>query len=206
MAPHASAQDDSSNDRVLVTARLLNDVLTARRDDLVYSSRSDTGAGCRWPFESSWVRPTQVLLSCSGDNDANGGYVITNVPPRGSTRTLVEHHRGRFNQYVGLTAYSQTQALAVENQYCAIECPDHKAPESARAVRVDLRTGAVTDVLATALPGREVTAVLGGRDGVIYTTAPTSGRGPTRTYLRRADDPRGKIITGLKGDVEAAQP
>jgi hypothetical protein len=205
-APHLSAIDDSSNDRVLVTAQFSHGALASRRQELVYPNRQNRGTPCQWPFETSWTGHEQVLLSCSGDNDANGGYVTVDVPLRGHGTPLVEHHSGRFNQYVGLRAYTPTEAVGVENEYCDITCPDGKAPEAGRAVRVNLRTGAVTEVLGYAAPRRDVISVLGGNDGVVYVTAPTSGHGPIRTYLRLPADPHGKRITGLGGDVLAAQP
>lgn len=205
-APHAAASDDSSNDRVLVTARFAHGVVTERHEELVYPDSSSSAAPCQWPFATSWLGRTRVLLSCSGEDDANGGYVIADVAMDGHAAALVEHHLGRFNQFVGLSAYTPTQALAIENEYCNITCPDHKAPAAGRAVRVDLRTGVVTDVLGIAAAGRAVNNVLGGEHGVVYDTVPINGRGPTRTYLRLPGDRYGKPIEGLRGDVLAAQP
>ncbi len=199
--PHLTANGGEYD---LVTAHYAGGVLTDRHDDVVFSDR---GGECRYPFSASWLADDRVVMACSGANDASGGYAVQTLPVRAAAVPLRQRHRGRFNQYVELVAYSPTEALAVENQYCAITCADGKPRERSRAVRLDLRTGDVTKVVGFAAQGRTLVIVTGGSHGIIYTTAAQDPPyGQERAYLERPRDGVGTLIRGLTGSVLAAQP
>ena len=88
----------------------------------------------------------------------------------------------------------------------AIERPSYNGyvPDSirARAVTIDLTTGRRRSVIATALPGREVSAVSGRADAIVYRTAPGFySSSQLRFYLRLSGDAAGLPITNLPRDT-----
>ena len=199
--PHLTANGGEYD---LVTAHYAGGILTDQHDDVVYSDR---GGDCRYPFSTSWLADDRVVMACSGANDASGGYAVQTLPVRAAAVPLLQRHRGRFNQFLDLVPYSPTEALAVENHYCAITCADGKPLEKPRAVRVDLRTGEVTSVVGFAAQGRRLGIVTGGSHGIIYTTAAQDPPyGQERAYLELPGDGVGTLIRGLTGSVLAAQP
>jgi hypothetical protein len=74
----------------------------------------------------------------------------------------------------------------------------HRQP---RAVRVDLRTGRILEVVASPLPGRFVTEVSGGSRGVLYGTNDTGRQDSARFYARLPKELHGTPIVGLPKDV-----
>ena len=89
-------------------------------------------------------------------------------------------------------------ALARERGY---DLADDGPPD--RAVRVDLRTGRLLEVLATTAKGRLLVGVSGTPDAVVYVTAATvSGPKDVKAYLRLRGQPRGTPISGLPADTQ----
>lgn len=81
---------------------------------------------------------------------------------------------------------------------------DEGPPE--RAVRVDLRTGALLEVVATAQEDRYVASITGAASLVVYTTVASFGEaGGTdpRFYARLAGERRGARLSGLPSRTQA---
>ncbi|MCA1711129.1 MAG: hypothetical protein LC789_05620 [Actinobacteria bacterium] len=116
------------------------------------------------------------------------------VPPRS------EFDRG-YVTYDGITSATKTTALAVERRYALADDNDPKPPD--RAVRVQLPTGQVLEVLATAAAGRYLSYVGGTEDAVVYRTAAAAeGNQDGKVYVRYRTDRAGGVITGLPADTQ----
>lgn len=205
--PTPDGPDYTPDDQDLVTASFDQGRVGDVRRYAVYVTGGgpSTDVGCLQVVGVAWAGQ-QLLLECSGDNDYPGGLLLQGPEP-GSHPTKVpdEEVVPPYNYLTRVGAAATSTALAIQGEYCEIECLDHLPPASRRAVRVDLATGRVLEVIATALPGRSVTSVSGGPRGVVYVTA---GRGGTRAYLRLPGEKHGVLVTGLPADVEGivAQP
>lgn len=141
-----------------------------------------------------------LVLECNGENDAAGGYA--SLPVHGKGAYLDEHHPDPYNEYRGQLSVQGSSAIGIENEYCEITCEDGKPSAPFRAVRWDLTTGRVRDVLVTPAPGRSVVAVWGGPDGLVYETEGTNDR---RLYVRMPGQRVGTRVTGVK-EIDTAQP
>lgn len=81
---------------------------------------------------------------------------------------------------------------------------NHPEPrEAARAVRVDLDSGRVRDVVAFPRQGRDVLSVSGGPHAALYVTAAVTGE-DVIISVRYAGEERGAPVEGLPAQVEAA--
>lgn len=132
--------------------------------------------------------PAVLLVDVSAPG---GGWLADGVP--------VEQPDAAYHAYDSITSVDRSAALAVQRGNLL---DDVQPP--ARAVRIDLRSGTVIDVLATAAEGRYVSGVSGGAEAVVYVTADaTSESGAGKAYLRLVGETRGTPITGLPNDATA---
>jgi hypothetical protein len=157
-----------------------------------------------------WAGADELLLQAWGDNDFPGQLYLHSVAdgPTGSApacREVRERHEPSYNYFTDVGWSDGRTFLAVEGEYCELQCPGGREPLPQRAVRVDVRTGRVTEAVATPAPGRSVTGLSGGPDGIVYRTY---GGGEERCYLRWPGEKHGAPVTGLPSDVEqvVAQP
>lgn len=158
----------------------------------------------------SWKDEDELIVQAWGDNDFPGESVQHSVAagPDGvepACREIPERHDGTYNYFTRPVAFDGRSFLAVEGEWCEIECPHKGKPTPRRAVLVDLRTGRVLEVIATPAAGRGVTAVTGGTHGVVYVT---QGSNDTRVYLRWPGEKHGTPVVGLPVDLDwlVAQP
>ncbi len=100
--------------------------------------------------------------------------------------------------YDSVVSVAGGTALAVERGSYL----DEQAPPS-RAVRVEVASGRVIDLVATAADGRALRGVSGSAEAVLYTTGRDDGS-DVKHYLRRAGEQRGTPVSGLPADVEQA--
>lgn len=151
----------------------------------------------------AWVDADQVLISTAVESDDGPRLLRFDVTAPGARGWLREGRPIRTSDpgYVAfesvVSVLDGTSALAVQRGSFVVGTP----PPS-RAVRIDLGTGKVLQVVATAAAGREVLGVSGDADEVVYVTA--AGReGPLQAYLRTAGEAQGTPITGLPADTRA---
>jgi hypothetical protein len=161
---------------------------------------------------AAWAGPTRLVVHCtSGDNDDPGE--LSTFELGGATASAAPGRQVGDEEQLGTPApWDGTTVLAVERQ-CDARCQEalktsDVVGRQARVVRVDLRTGRVVEVVATAAAGRFVDVVTGGPHGVVYGTRPESSYSPLKAYLRWPGEKHGVPITGLPADVErlVAQP
>jgi hypothetical protein len=164
----------------------------------------------------TWAGADRLLLQAWGENDFPGELFThtATAPAAGSTpecRVIREPgHRvaDGYNFFRSVAGGDASSFLAIEGQYCEITCSDHRQPAAPRAVRVDLRSGRVLDVVASPAAGRSIQLVSGGRDGVLYASVSQRSFNGMRVYLRWPGEKHGTLITGLPADLErvVAQP
>ncbi len=98
--------------------------------------------------------------------------------------------------YDNVVNADQTTALAVERTHC---CGGPPPLTGARAVRIQIPSGNVVQVIALAGPGRDVTSVSGGPAGIVYSTEGAGG--DAKFYIRLPRQPIGLPILGLPADT-----
>jgi hypothetical protein len=200
----AWADYDEGENQVLSTARLSGSVLgeprrrlLARAEQPEKGPQGFTGTAVQ---ALAWVEERVLAISTGVESDDGPDLLRLDV---GSPRTrgwlddgvrVPVPDRG-YLTYDSVSSVDGGSALAVQR---ASYMNEHRPPS--RAVRVDLATGRVLAVLATAAEGREVVAVSGSPAAVVYVTA--GGEEPLRSYLRLAGGQRGTQITGLPRDAE----
>lgn len=151
----------------------------------------------------AWQDEDDLVATCSGDNDAAGGYARLHLPFRADGAEVPEHHASPYNEYRGDVSVHGSTAIGREGDYCEITCGDREPSPGTRAVRWDLTTGRVLDVLVVAAPERYVSEIWGGLDGLVYETS--DGKEGNRLYVRLPGQRAGIRVTGLK-EIDAAQP
>jgi len=152
----------------------------------------------RYLLSVVWAGRDRLVLHCtSGDND-DPGFLMTHELGAGSWAPRPGHQVGEAETFVHPGFADETSVGAFERR-CASGC-DTAMPRmlSARAVRVDLRTGRVVEVVATPAEGRHLHTLTGGAHGVVYVT---EGRTDTRVYLRWPGERRGTRVAGLPADL-----
>jgi hypothetical protein len=156
----------------------------------------------------AWVDNGSLALSVGGESDENSGLRIMKLDAVTVAKGWVNGARPvnvpkadfqrRFTAYDNIVSATPATALAIER-------PNYVSGENnppARAVRVNLATGAVLEVVATPGSGREAFAVSGDHL-VLYVTQ--SGRGTDRkVYLRLPGEAHGVQVTGLPSGVAGA--
>ena len=162
----------------------------------------------RYLLSAVWAGPERLVFHCtSGDND-DPGFLMTEELGSGTWAPRPGQNIGDDETFVQPGSADETSVLALE-RHCESAC-DSAAPHmrSPRAVRVDLRTGQVIEVIATPAKGRLVDTVTGGPHGVVYVTDADAQHRDVRVYLRWPGEKHGTAITGLPSDVErvVAQP
>lgn len=149
----------------------------------------------------AWLDDDHVLLSTVVESDDGPALLRFDVTVPGARGWLDEGERvvSRDAGYVtfeSVVTTDGTTALAVQRGSFVAD----DSPPPSRAVRVDLATGRVLQVVATAAAGRNVVGVSGGEPAVVYTTAAGFDQ-PVRAYVRRAGEAKGTPITGLPADA-----
>lgn len=149
------------------------------------------------------MTPTVVVSGGAQSDDGSGLLLLDTSKPSaewlGQTLPVpVRFKREGLRVYAEARSADSDSALAIldQNEFWPL---DDQAVGS-RAVRVDLRTGAVLDIISTPLPGRNVVGVSGGPRGVAYVTRTHVGRDP-RFYLRYPGEERGAPLEGLPADT-----
>ena len=106
-----------------------------------------------------------------------------------------------YTTYDGVRSAGATTALARKRGY-SLAGEGERPPD--QAVRIDVASGRVLQVLATAAEGRNLINVSGTEEAVLYVTGDFGGDGGTdaKAYLRLPGESRGTLITGLPADFE----
>lgn len=162
----------------------------------------------RYLLAALWAGRERLVLHCtSGDSD-DPGFLVTEELGGGSNAPHEGHRIGPDETFVWPGYADETSVLALERR-CRAACGT-EAPKmlSERAVRVELSTGKVLEVIATPAKGRFLNAVTGGAHGIVYVTDAEGDHRDVRVYLRWPGEKHGTLITGLPADVETvvAQP
>lgn len=196
----AWADYGDGNNQVVEVARLQAGALTERRriparaGQPTSGPQSFTGFGVQ---DLAWIDDRRLAISSAAESDDGPDLLrVQTQTARGwlddGTRVPVPDRR--FFTYESVVSADRATALAVQRgSYMDDDRP------AARAVRIDLTTGRVLEVLATADTGRDVVGISGSPQAVVYVTAP--GDGPRKAYLRLAGDRRGQLIAGLPADA-----
>ncbi|MDX6275784.1 MAG: hypothetical protein QOJ92_2994 [Frankiales bacterium] len=156
----------------------------------------------------AWVGTDAVALSVGGESDEGSGLRVMRLDPASTAKGWLKGSRQvpvpkadrdrQFYAYDNVVSATTTTALAVER--ANLVCCDGGPP--ARAVRLNLTTGAVLEVVAVPATGREAMAVSGDH-AVLYVTQ--SNRGTDRkVYLRLPGEAHGLEVTGLPSGVATA--
>jgi hypothetical protein len=201
---------ESNNEADVVFGALSGDRVTAVRRVL-----PGHGMQCNPCLEEvtsvAWAGDHALILSREGQDDEGAG--LGRLP-------LDDRHisRGWLDGASTMPAWTADQPYdffddvvsADWHSALAVERPSDNPPPRgvrARAVTVDLATGRRVGIIATALPGRDVTAVSGGAEGVVYRTGSGYDADP-RFYLRLPGDAVGQPIIALPSDTMdvVAQP
>jgi len=161
----------------------------------------------------AWLGSTELAVSQGNQSDDDSGLTRFDVSPGAAQGWARAPHvrSGRsvdsiFDQVVSPPV--DGSVLAVDRPYALLGDEQLAARPGARAVRVDLRTGQVRDVVAFPAAGREVTGVSGGARGVLYVTAKRDrassddvrGR-QIVVSVRYPGEERGQPLSGLPADV-----
>lgn len=142
-----------------------------------------------------------LLLSIEGQDDEGGGLALMPLDPAsvargwiaGARPIAVPRNAQGYAYYDTVVAADRRTALAVERGQGFF---DEDQRVHGRAVRIDLATARVVEVVATPATGRAVTEVSGGARGIAYTTEAVFG-GPTTYYLRLPGEAHGTPLRGL---------
>ena len=164
----------------------------------------------------AWLGDDELAVSQANQSDDDSGLTRFDVTP-GATKGWaraphVESSPDQASIYdVVVSPPVDGAVLAVDRPYWLLEEDELAKLPAPRAVRVDLRTGQVRDVVALPAGGREVTNVSGGARGVLYLTQKRDVRWDDDARdrqivvsLRYPDQERGQPLTGLPSDVLAA--
>lgn len=200
-----SQLDEMGSEDDLVVGELEVDTVRERRRLPTSRQSGDIPtAGCPMfgPISLAWVDGDRLLLGCNEGDDFNGALVLQSLS-RGGPGAEVRVDQPPYNEMLGVVSAGPAGGLGVQGQWCemveGVVCPDD--PE--RAVRFDVVTGKVLEVIATADKGRGVQSVSGGDHGVVYVT--TNGS-DGRVYLRLPGEKHGVRVTGIVGSEVVAQP
>lgn len=167
-----------------------------------FSEEVETGCAQNGLAGLAWAGPG-LLLECPGSNDDPGLMLVRRADLTDKPRTLPDGNAAPYTYVTRVGGADARSAYVVQGEYCEIACPDKQPPASDRAVRVDLKSGKVLEVIATADSGRGMVSVSGGPRGVVYVTQGSSGQ---RVFLRLPGEKRGTRITGLPAGDVFAQP
>lgn len=164
------------------------------------------GQGCfygRGPGDIAWSGDATLVLSVGAESDDGSNVKVLRLGDAASREgwdsgRAVEPHDAGYDVFQSVVAADATSAYAVERAGDFAEKPPPQ-----RAMRADLATGRVLEVVSTPSPGRDVLSVSGGPRGVVYVTGPS-----LRAYLRLPGEAHGTAVTGLPADATAvvAQP
>lgn len=177
--------------------------------------RDDTSrcVGFQSPHLLAWSGLGALVLSIGSESDDGSDLRLLSLDAAGAARgwlkasTVVRPPKADagYRYFDEVAAATAGSAYAVERDGGWFE-DDYRKP--ARAVRVELPTGRVLEVVATPARGRKVVAVSGGARGVVYLTAATGDAPDLRVYLRLPGEKQGTQVTGLPADVQTvvAQP
>ena len=198
----AWAQYTEGENQVVNTALLTDGVLGETRRFLASPDQPETGQQAFTGAavqDLAWIDEDELAISIVVESDDGPNLLRFDIDESGKRGWLddadaIEVQTEGYLTYESVVAVDGATALAVER---GSYLDDEQQP--ARAVRIDLATGRVLEVLATAGPERNVYDVSGSRDAVVYAT----GVNPDdlKAYLRLAGEPRGTPITGLPADV-----
>lgn len=162
--------------------------------------------------EVAWAGNGALMLSREGQDDEGAGLGRLPLDDRHIRRGWLDGARTMSPSRTDQAYRFFDDVVSADGHAAlAVERPSENGPPPrgvrGRAVRVDLATGRRVDIIGTALPGRDVTAVSGGPAGVIYRTESGSQNDP-RYYLLLPGDTVGRPILGLPADAVdvVAQP
>ncbi len=203
----AWAQYDPDGNQVLETAGFTGGAVRDRRRFLARADRPETGPGAfdGWGIDAlAWTDATTIAVSTLVESDDGPNLLLVDVAsPR--TRGWLDDGRPvrtpvkRYLTFDAVVSVAGGTALAVHRgSYLDDE------PPPSQAVRLDLRTGRIREVLATAADRRDVIAVSGSPSASLYATKEQREDGVVRAYLRTSSESRGVPITGLPTDMSMA--
>jgi hypothetical protein len=172
-----------------------------------WGEKSFTGEGAA---DLAWATPGELVISVVVESDDGPAPRRFALPASGdgggwlaAPRVAVPTSETGYFTYDSITSASGTQALA---RVRSTWMDEGGKPD--RAVRIDLSSGAVRDVLATAAEGRSITHVSGDAGTVVYRTSGPEGGDPAvakdpepKVYVRYRGDARGTMVAGLPDDV-----
>ena len=167
--------------------------------------KSFTGEGAS---SLAWATPSELVISVVVESDDGPAPRRFALPASGdgggwlkAPRVVVPATEKGYFAYDSVVSASGPQALARMRSSWMDE-----GHQPDRAVRIDLASGAVREVLATAAEGRSITHVSGDGGTVVYRTAEPPDRAvepdiDPKVYVRYTGDARGTQVTGLPADV-----
>ena len=161
-----------------------------------------------------WAGGDNLVLGCLASGDDPSTYVVQSIaaiksgatPGAGRTLRPTGPLAKGYDWFSRMTVLDDRTALAtmkityhcgeMEGTVCSPNLPPPKA------VRLDLRTGEVLEVVAFAAKDRDLVDVSGGRHGLLYVT---EGGSPLskKVYARWPGEPKSQLVTGLLAQFEA---
>lgn len=169
------------SDQSLSTADYAAGRVSGVQTQLVYTTgaRHAVDVGCPLGVRDLTWAGSKLLLECKGQNGTSGALELLASGPGPHVREVKgPGATGAYLPQVG--SADETTALGFDG--------------AGRAVRFDLATGRVLEVIATPAPSRFMISVGGGSRGVVYRTGGTRN---DAVYLRFPGDKHGTRITGL---------
>ncbi|MDP9165818.1 MAG: hypothetical protein M3O32_07125 [Actinomycetota bacterium] len=156
----------------------------------------------------AWAGDRALAVSVHGQDGEHSGVYLQTLSPAGERPGWMNGSHlvppspfpSRGWAYDNVIDADQSTALAVEQRPAWDEPP---AVEGTRALRIQIPTGKVLDVVALPGPRRDVTSVSGGPTGIVYSTQPSPDVGSVdaKFYIRFPRQPVGLPILGLPADT-----
>lgn len=194
---------DNGEDEDVVTADYSSAGLSNVVHGATFRQHGLAAAGCRsYPITGiAWSGTTHALLSCHTTDGEQGVLLRQALPMTRPAAVVTTRHTRPYGRFGDVVYAGESDAYAIETADCSGGCTGELPVE--RAVRFDLRTGRVLEVIAHPALGRELVDVSGGADGVTYVTS-----GVKRSvYVRFAGEKHGTQVSGLPSDAYVtAQP
>ena len=199
-----SVSDTALDARVIEVSTLHDGRSTVRGRVVITRDNDETAPDCPTVDGVTWAGDADLLLQCVPDADTAPNVIVQNLDallagaPPGAGKAL----RPTGPLAKGYDSLSHVMPLDAETAVAVmsvnISCPEGEPCPGTRpepkAVRLNLHTGHVLEVVATALPDRRLTGVGGGADGLVYVTEDTDDK---RVYVRWPGERHGALVSGL---------
>jgi hypothetical protein len=145
----------------------------------------------------TWAADDALIVSSSVDDDVNGSVAL--VPLKGAARRGWTNGDGIQPDAQRPVMEGAVSATVASRVLITMSGANPTVAGDSVAAEVDVRTGKVTSVIATAAVGRGLFSISGGARGVLYRTSHWGEH--LRTYWRQPGAAHGVLLSGLPVDA-----